>query len=181
MRLFIGIKLSDLLKKEIARVCESLKKFNSDVKWVEIENIHLTLKFLGEVKEEELVNLDCIKEISQKNLPFIYEIQGIGGFPNIKHPRVIWIGINNGKEKIIEICKSLDEILCKVGFKKEEKGFNPHITIGRIRSNKNLSVLISNIQRVTVSNLKEEVKSIYLIKSVLTPSGPIYTDIKEFN
>lgn len=181
MRVFIGVKLSGLLKKEISKICEVLKKSNADVKWVEVENIHLTLKFLGEVKEEKLTDLNCIEKVVQNNSPFVFEIQGMGTFPNLKRPRVIWIGISNGKEDIINICKSLNEVLYKVGFKKEQREFSPHITIGRVKSNKNLSNLISSISKVTISNLKEEVKSIYLIKSVLTSKGPVYTDIKEFN
>ncbi|MFH1823644.1 MAG: RNA 2',3'-cyclic phosphodiesterase [Candidatus Firestonebacteria bacterium] len=126
MRLFIGIKLSDLLKKEISKVCEVLKGSNSDVKWIEIDNIHLTLKFLGEVKEEKLTDiLDYIEEVVKNNPPFIFEIRGVGAFPNVKRPRVVWIGISNGKEDIINIGKSLDEKLHKIGFKNESREFNP--------------------------------------------------------
>lgn len=181
MRLFIAIKIPDFIKEEIIKAEDALRQAGSDTKWVEDKNIHITLKFLGEVKESALPEvLSTIENLAGNNPPFQYEINGIGAFPSVKHPKILWIGIGKGKENIINLCRNLDEALDKIGFEKEKKDFHPHITIGRSRSGKNMNILSDMMQKTPIGVLKDDVESVFLIKSSLTPKGPVYEDVKEF-
>ena len=118
---------------------------------------------------------DAVKEIK----PFTMKLSGTGVFPNNNYVKVIWIGIKEAQ--IIEtIVKTIDGHLSKLGFKKEKKGFSPHLTIARVKSAKNKQRLLETIEKYTdVEFSIQEVKSIKLVKSDLTSAGPIYTTIKD--
>lgn len=172
MRLFIAIDLPFEVKKKIVGVRELVK--NSGIKWVEIENLHLTLKFLGEVEEDKVSGIEkSLRKIAKDFEPFIISLRDVGGFPNERESRVIWIGIQQGKERVYELNKEIEKAMEKLGFKRDNR-FHPHITIGRVKRG-----------RVNVYGLKFHhpsifIKSFYLISSKLTPSGPIYTPLHEF-
>ncbi|MEK6714800.1 MAG: RNA 2',3'-cyclic phosphodiesterase [Candidatus Omnitrophota bacterium] len=176
MRLFIAVELSKEIKKELTALEEKLKSSAADVKWVKPDNVHLTLKFLGETKEEQIEPIKKILNgLAEKFKVFKTEIAGLGSFPNLKSPRVIWIGANN-TDTLSVIANLLEEKLDKVGFPKEKRDFQPHLTLGRVRSLKNINILKDTLAK----NLDFkagilEVKALSLIESKLTPSGPIYT------
>ena len=157
-----------------------IRNLGADVKLVEPENIHITLKFLGDTDDEhidrigEIMN-DAVKEID----PFEIQLKGAGVFPDQKYIRVMWIGMKNG-EQIGEIVNKIDEQITKLGFKKEKRGFSAHLTIARVKSAKNKEKLLQVIEKyrdIEFGNFK--VDSIKLKKSELTPKGPIYTTLKE--
>jgi len=169
---FIAIEIN--ATPSILEFEKELKKTGADIKLVEPQNIHITLKFLGDIEETlideiEQIMKDAVKEIK----PFTMKLNGTGVFPNNNYVRVIWIGIKEAQ--IIEtIVKTIDEHLSKLGFKKEKRGFSPHLTIGRVKSAKNKQRLLETIGKYTnVEFSIQEVNSIKLMKSDLTSAGPI--------
>jgi 2'-5' RNA ligase len=180
MRTFIAIELEKNIKEALSRIQLELKKTEADVKWVQAENIHLTLKFLGEVKEENIEKIiPCLKKIADTTNRFQIEIKDIGAFPSIKSPRVIWSGVSEGKKELMQLAGLVDDGLVKLEFPEEERKFSAHITIGRVRSPKNKAALSEAMQRLKFNALSQRVKSITFFKSTLTPKGPIYEKIAE--
>lgn len=180
LRTFICIEIEDYLKVKFKEVQEYFKKIDFDVKWVEEKNLHMTLKFLGEVDLERLKEVLSILGKLKFN-KFELSFKGCGIFPNFYSPRVLWVGIEKGGEELIKISEILNRELMKLGFK-EEKGFSPHLTIGRIKSNKNKEKFLELMKKKAEESFdKMEAKEIILMKSNLIPKGPIYEIIEKFS
>jgi len=146
---------------------------------VEPQNIHITLRFLGDVTSSMV---DRISQEMQSLTfkPFDVEIRGIGAFPNLRYTKVIWAGIREGGEELGKIFDQLEPRLRLLGFAPDLKGFNPHLTIARVRGGRNKSELIRSVTEMDAfefGNVRAE--SLRLKKSVLTPQGPIYSLLKE--
>ena len=180
MRTFISVELPDEVREKISGAVEALKKVNAAVKWVEPKNLHITLKFLGEVPEGEIDNLkDRVAEAVKGKKSFPAEFSGVGTFPEGRKPRVIWAGTAKGGKEQEEIAASLEKALSKAGFREEERGFKPHITIGRVKEGKNLDALLGEIEKMKGKPFGGMmVEDINLMKSRLSPKGPIYEEVK---
>lgn len=180
LRCFIAVELSDELKKTIDACIERLKQTGADVKWVSAKNLHLTLKFLGSTPEELLTEINKkLSSIAKLHDRFTSRIFGAGVFPNIKQPRVIWLGIKDADE-MIKLQKDADESMAELGFKKEDREFNPHLTIGRVRAPKNKDMLIKELATLKEVDFgKIEVQNITLMKSELKPGGAEYFRLNE--
>jgi len=185
MRAFIAIELPEKIKNSLAVLQEKLKSSQADVKWVEKNNIHLTLKFLGEVDENKISEVTTsLNKIALHTPSYQAIISSLGGFPKIDYPRVIWAGIGNGDQETKNIAKLIEENLEKIGFAKEERAFASHITLGRTRSGKNQKKLGELLKKMQVeSSIAENFKvdKITLFKSQLSPKGPTYQAIKELS
>jgi 2'-5' RNA ligase len=181
MRTFIAIDLSDENKTTVAKLQDELKKTQADVKWVEPENIHLTLKFLGEVTDEYVGKVkDALDRVAAGLKPFELSLSGIGAFPKLDYPRVIWAGVEKGKEETEGIAKKVEDELEKIGFAREERPFAAHLTIGRVRSGKNkeaLKVKLSELNRPDKPGNPQPVSQLILYQSKLSPKGPTYTPL----
>ena len=175
---FIAIDIETLPK--IIEFENEIKNSGAIVKLVEPENIHITLKFLGDIEEEYIEKIEEIMKDSVKETDsFEIQLKGAGVFPNQNYIKVMWIGIKNG-EQIGKIAKNIDEKLSELGFEKDRRGFSAHLTIARVRSAKNkdkLMQIIEKYREIEFANVK--VNSIILKKSELTSKGPIYTNLKE--
>lgn len=182
MRTFIAVELDKPVKESLSRLQAELKESGADVKWVFPADIHLTLKFLGEVREEKIPEIiQALKEIARSLNSFCAEINTIGAFPDTRSPRVIWAGIEQGKENLSRLAGLIEDALERLGFPKEERKFSAHITIGRVRSPKNKAALSEAMQQLKFDALSQTVKSVILFKSTLTPKGPIYEKLAEEN
>ena len=184
MRAFIAIELPEDIRKALAQLQNRLKSCGADVKWVEPNNIHLTLKFLGEIDDTQFNKITSILQnfLASAN-SFSAVISSIGAFPNINSPKVIWIGIDKGDNEVKVIAKSLENEIKNVGIAMEDKSFSSHITIARIRSTLNLGKLVKEL-KILESDFSLQVRGfdvtkITLFKSSLTPKGPIYEILKE--
>lgn len=177
MRAFLAIEVPKLQREVISALIEEETKKKLPVKWVGFENLHITLKFLGEIDEKKKNEIaPAIAEISKKFTPFLAQLEGIGCFPSPRSPRVLWVGVSQGAEKICEIANNLEECLSQYGFKKEEKKFHPHLTFGRIKT-------FCKIDDILAKTIKTEpfiVNSITLFKSTLKPEGPLYEALEKF-
>lgn len=179
MRTFICIEIEEKTIKKISDLIEDLKKEEFDIKWVEEKNLHITLKFLGEVSLSTVEKISYILKKLKFN-KFEIDFKGLGVFPDFSYPRVLFIGIEEGKENIINISKILDKEFSSLGFNRE-KNFSPHLTIGRIKSTKNKEKLLRLVKEKEKENFgKIEAEEIVLMKSTLTQKGPIYEPIEKF-
>ncbi|MCM8766279.1 MAG: RNA 2',3'-cyclic phosphodiesterase [Candidatus Omnitrophica bacterium] len=184
MRTFIAVEISEEVRKEIVQIQEELKKTEADVKWVESKNMHLTLKFLGEVEAEKIELIkENLRRITQEIKSFEIAFQGLGVFPNLEFPRVVWVGIEKGKEEMVKLAMKIDDELQKLGFPKERRPFSCHLTLGRVRSSKNRDKLKRAIKERENFKIKSimDLKECILFRSQLTPAGPIYTALAQFN
>ncbi|MDI6751809.1 MAG: RNA 2',3'-cyclic phosphodiesterase [bacterium] len=176
MRLFIAIPLSHEIKKTLSLLQKRLAPSIKDAKWVEPENIHLTLKFLGEVNEKSVEDIaECCQKVVAETPAFLISLEKVGSFPNLVIPRVIWVGIKEGKERVKGLAKDLEERLHKIGFTKETRPFSSHLTLARIRLPKRVS-----LQDLKIEQTNMRVLSIQLIQSTLTPKKAVYQVLKGF-
>lgn len=178
MRTFISVDIGAL--PGIVKVLDDLKNMDADLKLVEPENVHLTLKFLGDTDEKIVDEIAGVMEKSVNDVPpFRIKFSGVGVFPSMDYMRVVWIGVENA-EKLGIISERLENDLSNLGFKREKRKFSPHVTIGRVKSTRNKGVLQNFLNENTEKDFGElDVKSIRLKKSVLTSKGLEYSTVKE--
>jgi 2'-5' RNA ligase len=185
MRTFIAIELPEEIKNSLARLQEELKSSGADVKWVEPKNIHLTLKFLGEIEDNKCERVaGAIEDITAEIKPFYIRLASLGAFPKMNFPRVIWVGMDKGDLEAKKIADRLEEVMSKIGIPKEDRPFSSHITIGRVRSPLNRDRLVNALGNLTYnfSGIPEfKVTKITFFKSTLMPKGPVYEALKEIN
>ncbi len=175
MRAFIAWELPLSLKSKLEKTLEEFKRLPLEAKWTEPKNLHLTLKFLGEIEEKKIEEIKKILvDISQEFKSLIVNLVGFGFFPNEKYARVFFVATDK-EEPLAKIAQRLEEKLQILGFAKENR-FKSHITLCRLRSSKNINLLQEKIKKLS---LKEAfiLKNICLFKSALAPSGPIYEEI----
>lgn len=183
MRTFIAIELPENIRMWLGNLQKELKSSQADVKWVEPKNIHLTLKFLGEIDEKKIEKIIKIMDEAVKEKPtFTMRINSIGAFPSLSLPRVIWVGLDKGENETKLIAGDLEEKIAKTGIPKEERPFSSHITLGRVRSNLNRENLIQSLNNAMGALEKEELEflatKITLLKSTLGSGNPIYEAVK---
>jgi 2'-5' RNA ligase len=182
MRTFIALPLPEEIKNFLANIQDELKPLNLDAKWVEPQNIHLTLKFLGEIKEEKLPLIKKIMDDLCKDTEnFKISLSYLGTFPPKGIPRVIWVGIEEGEKQTKDLAQKLEEKLKGIGIPKEKRPFSSHITLARLRSSKNTKSLIEKLNKQEKFNKIFFAQKINLYKSTLTPQGPIYEEIYTSN
>ena len=173
IRSFISIDVEEgAVLDKIIRIQEDLKGTGAIFKPVERQNIHLTIRFLGEIP---MKTIELVKEIMSKIefSQFKLELKGIGAFPSSSRPRVIWIGVGDGGENVVQIYEQIEKELRRIGFPKEREKFVPHITIARVkRYTPALTKYLRNHRDIEVGSI--DVNSIRLKKSTLTSRGPIY-------
>jgi 2'-5' RNA ligase len=176
MRLFLAINLPDELKKQLFEMAQPLKDFGK-LKLVEEGNIHLTLKFLGEVKESEVSDLtEDLRSVKFESFPVT--LRGVGVFPNKNYIRVVWVGCGKGSEEIITLHNGLETALR--GFKKD-RDFHPHATIARVKFPEDTHGLIKFIEENSSKEFgKSKAESFDLMKSELGSEGPKYGVVESF-
>lgn len=182
LRCFIAVALPGPLKNAVGEVIRKLGESGADIKWVPDENLHLTLKFLGETGEGRL---EEIKGALHKKLspyaPFYIKIGGVGYFPGGKNPRVIWVGIEE-PGSLADIYTDIENVMVKFGYPREGRPFSPHLTIGRVRSPKRVAEVIKRLEEFrTVAFDEFVVKGVSLMKSELKPGGAEYSGLAEIS
>ena len=152
------------------------------VRWVDPKGIHLTLKFLGNI-DVGLVEkvLDSMKQSARSSAPFSLELSGLGVFPGRRAPRVLWAGIGGDLDALGSLQRELEIILAAQGFQREERGFNPHLTIGRVRNGVSRDQGLRIVDAVTSVHLEPtdpwRVDALHLMRSTLTPQGALYDSL----
>jgi 2'-5' RNA ligase len=182
MRLFIAIELTDAIKIEIEKIVNKLREADCDVKWVRREGMHITLKFLGEVEEDKKNKIeDILVRVAGTTAPFKVSFRGIGAFPDLRRPRVLWIGIEDGGELLKEVAEKLEASLDELNFPGEKRAFFPHLTLGRARSNAGIEELKKAMAEEEKFILPElNVSEIILMQSILKKEGAEYRKVMSY-
>ncbi len=185
MRLFIAIHLPNVVKAAIEDAFAPVARGRPrGLRFVKPDNIHLTLKFLGDTDEELLPDLTGgLEDIARGYAPFSLAIEGAGAFPNLKRPRVFWVGVGGEIEMISALAKDVDDACTGLDFPREKRAYSPHLTVARVKDNKGLSEMTKLIGELEESGLGVEpfeVTSFSLVQSTLTPRGAIYEDVARF-
>ena len=179
-RLFIAIQIPEEIKTAIGGIIDVLKKSGTDVRWVKQENIHVTLQFLGETDEALIPEIsEALKKRLSSYPPFYITIAHVGCFPDKRRPRVIWVGIEESAS-LINLYKDITDEMSRFGYQKEERNFTAHLTIGRIKSNKNIHALFERFDEISTTNFSDfSVQHVTLMKSELNSSGAKYCSLAE--
>jgi RNA 2',3'-cyclic 3'-phosphodiesterase len=180
VRSFVSIDLDDeRVLSQVESIMSSLSSLGGDLKPVERENIHLTLKFLGDVSA---TRLDEIKSaLAQVTFPpFSLEIKGTGAFPNLKRMNVVWVGVGEGWSQVELIFEQTEKLLHQLGFSRETRPFSPHITVARVKSGRKRHEIAAFLGDLTDESFGTfPVESVRLKQSVLSSSGPKYSTLYE--
>jgi 2'-5' RNA ligase len=180
MRLFIASPLSAELEEFLGKVILDLKQRRGRVKWVSPKNIHLTLKFLGETREDLIDPIKkAIERTSQNHNAVKTVINAVGAFPRPDRPRVIWAGLSENIEKLVLMASDIEDEMEKLGFPKEKRAFKSHLTLGRVKDDSGLGELSAAVKTYAIIPQEVIFDKIVLFKSTLTPQGPIYDRLFE--
>ncbi|MGA2172931.1 MAG: RNA 2',3'-cyclic phosphodiesterase [Sedimentisphaerales bacterium] len=186
MRVFISIDIDDKTRKAIAdlqkQIASKVDVKKGDLKWVEPNNIHLTLKFLGEISDEQLEEVrEITKTVAQAHQKFNLEIESVGSFGG-RSAKVVWVGAGKGTDALLALQKDLDDLLAQAGYPKEEREFSAHLTLCRVNhpiAGLKLGEAIAQFLYLKLGSIAAD--AIYVYQSQLTPAGPIYTLLASYN
>jgi 2'-5' RNA ligase len=178
IRTFIAIDPGDAIRNALIAVQHNLARETTDVKWVEEDNLHLTLLFLGEVDDRDLLGIcRAVQGAAGMQSPFTMQITGIGCFPNPRRPRIVWAGVAAGSSELVTLHDALEPPLLELGcYRREDRPYSPHLTLGRTRSDKPGEQLAQALPKFQKWRGGETmVREVHVMSSELTPKGPLYT------
>jgi 2'-5' RNA ligase len=151
-----------------------------------VEGIHLTLKFLGNVAESDLPAIKAaLAQIGQQHAPFAFTVGGLGCFPNVRRPRVVWVGIQEQTGTLAGLQRDVEKGLVPLGFEAEKRAFHPHLTLGRTKrglrsaDQRRLGEILAGVEVGELDRIN--VESFHLMRSDLRPSGAVYTALATFD
>ena len=180
IRCFVAVEIVDTkILDNFLTLGKALTTTGAIVKLVEAQNIHITLRFLGNISRNRVEEVGKLL-VEVEFCPFDVELKGVGVFPNLRRVKVVWVGIERGNVELLNAFNQLEEKLKGIGFKSDRRGFSPHITVARVSSGRNRDALVE-----VVSDWSDwefggfRVNAIQLKKSVLTPRGPRYSTLQE--
>lgn len=183
LRAFLASELSPSLQDAIQSTTSGLRQaLGSDlIRWVPARNIHLTLKFLGDVSP---ANLDLIKQMLAREAAqypaFDLQVEGIGSYPTSRRPRILWVGLN-APASLASLQRAIETAAARLGYESEDRGFSPHLTIGRVRQNASaaeLQKIRAALEGTTIGRIGSvRVDALHLFKSDLQPTGSVYTKL----
>jgi len=176
IRTFIAVKLPRAIQEKIGTLQDKFKNPQDKITWTNPYNIHITLKFLGDIISSRIAHIEKIISDTARNYrSFEISIYGIGTFPKIGQPHIIWAGIRNGKDELNNLYTAVIDNLKKIGYSKQKREFTPHLTLGRIKHIGNTGNFMRRVYKHKEDILANlVVNDILLLKSTLTLKGPIY-------
>ena len=183
MRTFVAIELNESVRRRLLQAIGTLQNGAEGVRWVREDQLHLTLKFIGELDERDLPDaIECLQEATAGVEPFTMRIEGLSGFPPRGTPRVVHIGVEEPTGALMTLHDAVEENLAEaVGVKPESRRYIPHITLGRVKKRSLCPSLDKMQDALQVDDFGEvEVDSMVLMKSDLKPTGAVYSVVHEF-
>lgn len=181
IRTFIAVKLPEIVLAAIDSVQERLAAHGFNVRWVTTGNIHLTLKFLGEVDEDEVEDIAAaLTEAVNGFAPLRLAAAGVGVFPSVKRARVIWVGLSGQLPELAALQRSIEDRLATIGYPPEKRPFSGHLTLGRVKgliAASRLTTAMGAFRDFTSETF--EVDRVVLFKSDLRPTGAMYTELRQ--
>ena len=180
LRLFIASPLPHEVEIELDRLLTLLRPKGPEVKWVQANNIHLTVKFLGDT-EEKLVDkiTGAIDDVVAGYPVFETAIDLVGGFPNLAQPRVIWVGGSQPIDEAARMARDIDRRMHELRFEKEKRPFKAHLTLGRVREGRSVAALAAYLETFKLQPIPLKLDRMVLFKSTLTPKGSTYERLHE--
>lgn len=181
-RSFFALPLSFQCRQEIDKTVLDLKiDLPSGIRWVKTENLHITLKFLGKFRTEDIEPIkNVLDSVLSATSQFTLSLQSLGVFPNSRYPKVVWIGIAPSDE-LFQIFRQLENAVFAFGYPKEERGFSPHLTIGRVKNdlhNPDPSRIFNIIKSKNIGAISESpVDKVVFFQSELAERSPVYTEV----
>ncbi|MBW2065997.1 MAG: RNA 2',3'-cyclic phosphodiesterase [Deltaproteobacteria bacterium] len=183
IRSFLAFELPPEIKGVLEKVSSEVRRFDLDVKWVKVENVHLTVIFMGNIAQERIPEMDPqIREICERYDAFEISVRGVGFFPDARRPRVMWLGLEGDMERLSKFRDDLQRPLARFGIREEKRPFRPHLTLGRFRKSGGPKPRIQELVR-KYADLKSprcSVGELVLLKSDLKPSGAEYTKLSSW-
>jgi 2'-5' RNA ligase len=180
-RLFFALATPGEILAQIAPLARTLQDAGADARWEPTAKMHCTVKFLGET------GTDLIERIREKasavsaSCPVLtVRYRGLGAFPSLRDPRVVWAGLEETSGALAHLHGSLEADLAELGFEPERRAFHPHLTLGRVRGRRNLNNLIRLLESLTLESEPARLTEMLLMKSQLLPSGSVYTALQAF-
>ena len=183
IRCFIAIEIPETIQNRLVRIQGTLRAQIQKASWVKPGNIHLTLKFLGDVAPEDLESIgEAIEEVAIRHRRFSLRIGGLGAFPNFARPRVMWTGVKAGGERVSALAQDINVALSCCGFLRDTNKFNPHLTIARLKERIDLRPYANQYRQYdSIQGAEMSVKTISLIQSQLHPTGAIYSTLQSYS
>lgn len=178
MRCFVAIELTDGIRREIARVQETLRDADG-VRWTRADSVHLTVKFLGNVADGLAPDLcEALAAAAGISGPFEMTVGGVGCFPPRGNPRIVWVGADEPTGRLVECVGLVEEAYADLGFAPEKRAYTPHVTIGRVKSPRKAKDLRDRLARhESFAAGAQSVEELVLFQSDLRPSGAVYTPV----
>ncbi len=178
VRTFIALDTGQAIRDRMTAFQGNLARTGADVKWVEAANLHVTLLFLGEVDSRDLIDVcRAVTEVAAKKTSFEIAVTGAGCFPNMRRPRVVWLGIGKGTEEVRALHDNLEKPLLELGcYRREERQFTPHITLGRVRGEKPTDELTAALTKKQDYEAGEAIiREVLVMSSDSSATGHFYT------
>src|SRR5208283_736643 len=179
IRAFLAIDLPESLRPGLALAQGELKKSQADVRWVPPGNIHITLKFFGNLPDAEVPPIiAAARQAASQQAPLSLAVSGAGAFPSSRSPRVVWLGLGGDLLPLSQFFHRLEKAFAQLGYPPEGRAFNPHLTLGRVRSPEGRAQLSRALEKLVVDWPRFPVREIILYQSVLSPQGSTYTPLE---
>ncbi len=180
MRLFVAIPLGDETKDRLSAIQHKIS--STDIRWTAREQLHVTLKFLGECRETQLPDI-CRATRSAAELfpPFQCNLEEVGCFPPNGPVRIIWVGVQGDGDSLSQLHREIEARFEKLGFERENRIYHPHVTIGRVKEDRSRGKLRGLITRTSGTELTEQVTEFHLIQSKAAQSGSRYELLERFS
>ncbi|MAT96266.1 MAG: RNA 2',3'-cyclic phosphodiesterase [Anaerolineaceae bacterium] len=175
IRLFIAIDLPEAVKKVLLETAAKMGQRlpHKAVRWVKPEQLHLTLRFLGDTAVAQLPDLqDQLAQLTSQHSAFRLHLNGVGAFPSRKRPRVVWAGLDGDLAVLQAMQVELEDRIVELGWAREKRPFSPHVTLGRVKDSRQVQALNWD---VVLAELDFGVTAVQLVQSELRPSGAVYT------
>ncbi|MDR7417599.1 MAG: RNA 2',3'-cyclic phosphodiesterase [Armatimonadota bacterium] len=175
-RTFISVELSDEIRRRAAALQDDLRAAGVRLRWVKPHHLHFTLRFLGELSTAQVaLAVVATREAAAEIAPFAVTLAGLGAFPTLERPQVIWIGTSAGAESLETLAARVSEALAREHFGPDRRPFRAHLTLGRVRDERHWGELVRALRRFQDREIGEmPVESVTVMESRLTPEGPIY-------
>lgn len=176
IRTFIAVEVDPAIRRATVELIDQLRKADANVKWVEPDNLHLTLKFLGDVAADDVAQVcDAVQKAVAEVPPFELEIRGAGAFPNTRRPQTIWIGAGDGETQMADLAERVELGLKKFGFRRDTRRYRVHLTLGRLRDGRGAHELGQLLQQFTEFQAgRMPVEEVIIFSSQLQRTGPIH-------
>ncbi len=177
MRAFIAVELPAEVRQALAALARGLAASRADVKWVEEDHLHLTVRFLGEITDEQRSAIEALLgRLTQAHGPVRLQLSDLGAFPSLSAPRILWVGVGQGAEELTRLAEAIEEGLGTLGLPREPRAFTAHITVGRARSPSNRSQLVDRMKALHWEPPAPfPVTHLTLFESHLTSMAAVYT------